>query len=90
MREANDMAIKKASVFVDTLQGGLEESGDIVIPLQNGTLKADAIKADLFGLCSGKKQGRTSEEEITLFKSVGHALEDLMAANYYHNKFANG
>lgn len=90
MREADDMAIKKASVFVDTLQGGLKESGDIVIPLQNGTLKADAIKADLYGLCSGKNPGRTSEEEITLFKSVGHALEDLMAATYYHNKFTNG
>jgi len=90
MREANDTVIRKASVFVDTIQGGLKESGDIVIPLQNGTLKADAIKGDLFELCSGKKPGRTSKEEITLFKSVGHALEDLMAETYYYNKFING
>jgi len=40
-------------------------------------------------LCSNKKNGRTSEKEITVFKSVGHALEDLVAASYYYNKFKN-
>lgn len=86
MREADDFAIAKASVFVDTFQGGLKESGDIVIPLQNGTLKESEIKADLFQLCANQKNGRTSDDEITIFKSVGHALEDLAAANYYYNK----
>lgn len=89
MREADDKTISKASVFVDTFQGGLKESGDIVIPLQNETLNEEDIKADLFHLCSNQKTGRTSEKEITLFKSVGHALEDLAAANYYYNKFTN-
>ena len=89
MREANDETIAKASVFLDTFQGGLKESGDIVLPLKNGTLKEDDIKADLFQLCSSQKSGRTSSEEITVFKSVGHALEDLAAANYYYNKFTN-
>ena len=89
MREADDETISKASVFIDTFQGGLKESGDIVIPLQNGTLKESAIKADLFQLCSNQKVGRTSLKEITVFKSVGHALEDLAAANYYYNKFTN-
>ena len=89
MREANDETISRASVFVDTFQGGLKESGDIVIPLENGTLTKEEIKADLFELCSNKKTGRKSEEEITVFKSVGQALEDLAAANYYYNKFTN-
>ena len=89
MREADDEAITKTSVFVDTFQGGLKESGDIVIPLQNGTLKVESIKADLFQLITNQKNGRVSENEITLFKSVGHALEDLAAANYYYNKFKN-
>jgi len=89
MREADDEVIKKASVFVDTMQGGLKESGDIVIPLGNGTLKAEDIKGDLFGLCSSSNQGRTHENEITVFKSVGHAIEDLVAATYYYNKFEN-
>jgi len=87
MREADDETISKASVYIDTFQGGLKESGDIVIPLQNGTLKEEAIKADLFQLCSQQKTGRNTEEEITVFKSVGHALEDLAAANYYYNNY---
>jgi len=87
MREADDETIIKASVYVDTFQGGLRESGDIVIPLQNGTLKESDIKADLFELCADLKQGRLNDNEVTLFKSVGHALEDLAAATYYYNKY---
>jgi len=87
MREADDDAIKKATVYVDIFQGGLKESGDIVIPLNNGVLKESAIKADLFELCSEVKQGRNNNNEITVFKSVGHALEDLAAATYYYNKY---
>ena len=87
MREADDNTIIKSSVFVDTYEGGLKESGDIVIPLKNGVLKETDIKADLFELCGNKKQGRANDSEITLFKSVGHALEDLMAANYYYKQY---
>ena len=89
MREADDDTIKKTSVFIDTYQGGLKESGDIFIPLQSGVLKEKDIKADLFELCSNQKSGRKNNEEITLFKSVGHSLEDLTAATYYYNKFKN-
>ncbi|MCK0107814.1 ornithine cyclodeaminase family protein [Flavobacteriaceae bacterium S0825] len=89
MREADDDAIKKSSVYVDTFQGGLKESGDIVIPIKNGILKKEDIKADLFQLCSNTKSGRTNNSEITVFKSVGHALEDLVAAKYYYTKFIN-
>lgn len=89
MREADDETISKASVFVDSLDG-LGESGDIVIPLENGTLKEQNIKGDLFSLTSKKTKGRASVEEITVFKSVGHALEDLVAATYYFEKFSNG
>jgi len=86
-READDEAVQKSSVFLDTYQGGLKESGDILIPLNNGTLKLENIKADLFELCNGTKKGRTSAQEITYFKSVGHALEDLVAASYFYNEF---
>lgn len=85
MREADDEVITKSNVFIDTYQGGLKESGDILIPLTSGVLKKEDIKADLFELCSEKKVGRTSNEEITMFKSVGHALEDLTAAKYYYD-----
>ena len=86
MRESDDEAVQKASLFVDTHEGGTKEPGDIVTPLQNGTITLDDIQADLFELCSNTKQGRTSDEQITLFKSVGHALEDLVAAEYYFDK----
>jgi len=89
MREADDNAITKASVFVDTMQGGLKESGDIVIPLKQGLITEQDIKGDLFQLCSHEREGRLSNDEITIFKSVGHALEDLIAANYYYKKFTN-
>ncbi len=89
MREADDEAIIKSSVFIDTYQGGLKESGDIVIPLSTGVLSKETIKADLFELCSHIKIGRVSDSEITLFKSVGHALEDLVAAAYIYTLFQN-
>ncbi|WP_445712507.1 ornithine cyclodeaminase family protein [Flavobacterium sp.] len=88
-READDEAVIKSSVFIDTYQGGLKESGDIVIPLQNGVLKTEDIKADLFELCSNSKKGRTTNEEITFFKSVGHASEDLVAASYFYEKYTS-
>ena len=89
MREADNDTVQKSSVYVDTFQGGLKESGDIVIPLQEGILSENDIKADLFQLCSNQKGERQSESEITMFKSVGHALEDLVAAKYYYNKYIN-
>ena len=89
MREADDDTISKTSIFLDSYEGGMKETGDIVIPLENGIISKENIKADLFELCASQKEGRTSHDEITLFKSVGHALEDLVAATYYYNKFTN-
>ncbi len=80
MRESDDEAIRRARVYVDTRAGATKEAGDIVQPLASGVLKPDAIVADLHELARGKKKGRESAEEITLFKSVGAALEDLAAA----------
>jgi ornithine cyclodeaminase len=80
MREADDGAVRGARIFVDTRTGALKEAGDIVVPLQTGIIRASDIAGDLFDLCRGKVVGRSSPEEITLFKSVGTALEDLAAA----------
>jgi ornithine cyclodeaminase len=79
MREADDEAIRRARVYVDTRAGATKEAGDIVQPLASGVLKPDAIVADLAELARGGKRGRESAAEITLFKSVGAALEDLAA-----------
>lgn len=88
MREADDDVMKVSRIFLDSRQSGLRESGDIVIPLQSGLISEPDICADLFELCSGEKKGRLLDEEITVFKSAGHALEDLAAAEYYFNQFS--
>ena len=80
MREADDEVISKCDLFVDTYQGALKETGDLVIPIEKGLISSVDIKAELKELCSGELPGRISEQQITCFKSVGHALEDLVAA----------
>ncbi|TKT82633.1 ornithine cyclodeaminase family protein [Aquamicrobium sp. LC103] len=79
MRESDDEAIRRARVFVDTRAGATKEAGDIVQAVKSGALKEADIVADLFELTRGEKAGRESADEITLFKSVGAALEDLAA-----------
>ncbi len=80
MREADDAAIGRARLFVDTREGALAEAGDLVQPLQSGLISENDIAADLFDLTRGKRAGRRYHDQITLFKSVGTALEDLAAA----------
>jgi ornithine cyclodeaminase/alanine dehydrogenase-like protein (mu-crystallin family) len=65
---------------VDTYDGAMQEAGDLLIPLRNGAIDRSHIAADLHEIASGKKAARTSPESITLFKSVGCALEDLVTA----------
>lgn len=79
MRESDDEAIRRARVYVDTRAGATKEAGDIVQAVSSGAMKPDDIVADLFELARGEKKGRESADEITLFKSVGAALEDLAA-----------
>lgn len=80
MRESDDEAVRRSSVFVDTRAGAMKEGGDIVQPLQSGVLTRDDIKAELADLVHGRHPGRGGADEITLFKSVGAALEDLAGA----------
>ena len=71
--------ITRARVYVDTRAGATKEAGDIVQPIAAGVLKAEDIVADLHELARDQKPGRQTADEITLFKSVGAALEDLAA-----------
>ncbi len=80
MREADDEAVKRARVYVDTRSGALKEAGDLVIPISRGIFKETDVQGDLFDLCRGTAKGRLRSDEITLFKSVGTAIEDLAAA----------
>ncbi|GMV60373.1 MAG: hypothetical protein AMXMBFR72_34630 [Betaproteobacteria bacterium] len=80
MREADDAAVARARIFVDTYAGALAEAGDLVSPLARGVIARTQIEAELAELVRGEKPGRRGGDEITLFKSVGTALEDLAAA----------
>ena len=80
MRETDDEAVKRASLFCDTRGGALKEGGDYAQPLAAGIISESDIKADLYDLTRGKHRGRASSQEITMFKSVGAAIEDLAAA----------
>lgn len=80
MREADDHCLRRARIFVDTRAGALEAAGDIVQPLRAGLLGEDDIAGDLFDLTRGTRAGRRYHDQITLFKSVGTAIEDLAGA----------
>jgi ornithine cyclodeaminase/alanine dehydrogenase-like protein (mu-crystallin family) len=79
-REVDSHTIQRSRVVVDTYGNALSEVGELLIPLREGLITRDHIVADLHELVSGAKQGRRGAEEITVFKSVGCALEDLVAA----------
>ena len=79
-REVDSYTIQRARVLVDTYGAALSEVGELLIPLQEGAITRSHVAADLHELVSGAKQGRRSPQEITIFKSVGCALEDLVAA----------
>jgi ornithine cyclodeaminase/alanine dehydrogenase-like protein (mu-crystallin family) len=80
MRETDDEVVRRARLWVDTWDGGLREAGDIVIPLKAGIIRESHVLGDLFELTRSKAPRRQSAEEITMFKSVGAAIEDLAAA----------
>ncbi|MGA0238341.1 MAG: ornithine cyclodeaminase family protein [Acidimicrobiales bacterium] len=79
MREADDDVVRRASVFVDTYDDAVI-AGDIAQPLESGVLTRDDLAADLAELVAGAHPGRIRDDEITMFKSAGTALEDLAAA----------
>jgi alanine dehydrogenase len=79
-REVDSATVLRSRVVVDTYEGAFAEAGDLLIPLTEGVITRTHILADLHELAIGKKSVRRNEDEITMFKSVGVALEDLAAA----------
>lgn len=84
--EVDDITVKRARVVVDTYDGAMLEAGDLLIPMKNGTIDRSHIIADLHEIASGKKAAHTSAESITLFKSVGCAVEDLVTAQLVYQR----
>lgn len=82
MREADDEAVRRARVFVDSRWSTLAHVGDLVQPIADGVIGAGDVLADLFDLCAGRHAGRATPSEITLFKAGGGGHLDLMAAQH--------
>ena len=85
-RELDTATIAAASLFVDRRESALNEAGDYLIPAREGVIGPEHIRADLGEVLIGAHAGRTSPEEITVFKSLGLALEDLAAAAHVYEK----
>jgi len=81
IREIPGETIRRAKVFVDQKQACLEEAGDLIIPLRENLIDEGHIQAEIGEVLAGLKRGRLSEEEITVFKSVGNAVQDLAVAS---------
>jgi ornithine cyclodeaminase len=79
-REVDSKAIKNATLFTDRYESLFKEAGDFLIPLQEGIVTEDHVKGELGEVLTGSKPGRKNPDEITLFKSLGIAAEDLYAA----------
>lgn len=77
MQEVGEELVTRARVIVDTRDGALAEAGDLLIPLRKGLVRKEDIRTELGEVVLGTHPGRTSESEITFFKSVGNASLDL-------------
>lgn len=86
MRETDDDCVRRARIWVDTRAGGMNEGGDILMPLKAGVITEAAVLGELAELARGQAPRRVAADEITMFKSVGAAIEDLAAAIAVYQK----
>ncbi|HWP46776.1 MAG TPA: ornithine cyclodeaminase family protein [Candidatus Limnocylindrales bacterium] len=85
-REVDEDLVQAAKIVVDTYEGTQTEAGDLLIPIQMGLITLEDIYAELSELVMGQKAGRTNDQEITLFKSVGVAIEDAATAKLAYDR----
>jgi ornithine cyclodeaminase/alanine dehydrogenase-like protein (mu-crystallin family) len=85
-RELDAATVAASSLFVDSVESTINEAGDYLLAMKEGIVGPEHIRAELGEVLKGTKPGRTSADEITLFKSLGLAVEDLAAAAYLYDK----
>jgi ornithine cyclodeaminase len=86
MQEVDEETICRARIFVDSVEACLEEAGDLIIPLKRGLIQETDILAELGEVAAGRKKGRSSASEITYFKSVGNAVQDVSVAQAIYDR----
>ena len=87
-RELDTDAIVRSRVFLDFSEACLAEAGDILIPMKEGAISRDHLRGDLGEVVAGLRPGRERDDEITLFKSVGLAIQDVATANFVYQRGA--
>lgn len=85
-RELDSATVAAASLFVDRRESTVNESGDYLAAVREGVIGPDHIRAEIGEVLIGRAAGRTSDGELTLFKSLGLAIEDLACAQFLHRK----
>lgn len=85
-RELDTAAVQRARIFVDRRESALAEAGDLLVPMREGAISAGDIRGEVGEVLIGAVGGRGSDDEITLFKSLGLAIEDLACARYLHDR----
>jgi ornithine cyclodeaminase/alanine dehydrogenase-like protein (mu-crystallin family) len=85
-REIDTVAVQRAHVVVDTYEGAWQEAGDLLIPIREKAITRRHVRAELAEVVSGKRPGRRSRDEVTLFKSVGWAPEDAVTARLAYDR----
>jgi ornithine cyclodeaminase/alanine dehydrogenase-like protein (mu-crystallin family) len=89
-RELDSEAVVKSNFFVDRRQSAIEEAEDFRVPKSEGLISDEHIKGEIGEILVGTMKGRTSDEEITIFKSAGLAIEDLVSARHIYQKALSG
>jgi len=90
VRELDSKTIRRAKVYVDSREAAREEAGDLIIPVREGVVDWNKIEAELGEVIAGEKNGRENPEEITVFKSVGLAVQDAVVATGVLKKAKSG
>jgi alanine dehydrogenase len=85
-RELDSNTIVRSRLYVDRLESALNEAGDFLIPKKEGVIDDNHIQGEIGEVFIGHKKGRTSRDEITIFKSLGIAIEDLASANFLYEQ----
>lgn len=85
-REMDPALVARASLYVDSRQGALAEAGDIVMAIRDGAIEARHIRAEVGEVAAGRAAGRSSASEVTIFKSLGMAVEDVAAAEMVYRR----
>jgi ornithine cyclodeaminase len=85
-REVDGATVAASKLFVDRRESTLKESGDYLLALQEGAIGPDHIRGEIGELLLGKVQGRTSDRDITMFKALGLAIEDVVAAQFLYEQ----